>query len=94
MQARSSAGSDATRKNFLYILKAGPAGGRLRRPSSAGSTIRPTPCPADAHGMVMGSTPFGVGYGTTHCGLGTDNVGGTSTQRSRTSFLYLHCIRL
>jgi hypothetical protein len=25
-------------ETFLYILKAGPAGGRLRRPSSAGST--------------------------------------------------------
>jgi hypothetical protein len=24
------------REEFLYILKAGPAGGRLRRPSSAG----------------------------------------------------------
>ena len=24
--------------DFLYLLKAGPAGGRLRRPSSAGST--------------------------------------------------------
>jgi len=24
------------REDFLYILKAGPAGGRLRRPSSAG----------------------------------------------------------
>jgi hypothetical protein len=23
--------------DFLYILKAGPAGGRLRRPSSAGN---------------------------------------------------------
>jgi hypothetical protein len=26
------------REEFLYELKAGPAGGRLRRPSSAGST--------------------------------------------------------
>jgi hypothetical protein len=26
------------REDFLYELKAGPAGGRLRRPSSAGST--------------------------------------------------------
>jgi hypothetical protein len=25
-------------ETFLYTLKAGPAGGRLRRPSSAGST--------------------------------------------------------
>jgi UTRA domain len=42
------AGSSAThgrpidadaRKKFLYHFKAGPAGGRLRRPSSAGSTI-------------------------------------------------------
>jgi hypothetical protein len=27
-------------ETFLYTLKAGPAGGRLRRPSSAGSTPR------------------------------------------------------
>ena len=27
------------REEFLYELKAGPAGGRLRRPSSAGGTI-------------------------------------------------------
>ena len=27
------------REDFLYELKAGPAGGRLRRPSSAGSSI-------------------------------------------------------
>jgi hypothetical protein len=29
----------SARKKFLYHFKAGPAGGRLRRPSSAGSTI-------------------------------------------------------
>jgi hypothetical protein len=28
------------REEFLYILKAGPAGGRLRRPSSAGTRRR------------------------------------------------------
>jgi hypothetical protein len=28
-------------ETFLYTLKAGPAGGRLRRPSSAGSTADP-----------------------------------------------------
>jgi hypothetical protein len=27
-----------SRETFLYALKAGPAGGRLRRPSSAGNT--------------------------------------------------------
>jgi hypothetical protein len=31
------------REDFLYELKAGPAGGRLRRPSSAGSTTLATP---------------------------------------------------
>ena len=30
------------REEFLYELKAGPAGGRLRRPSSAGNTTMPT----------------------------------------------------
>jgi hypothetical protein len=28
---------EAARRKFLYHFKAGPAGGRLRRPSSAGS---------------------------------------------------------
>jgi hypothetical protein len=32
----SKAGTEC-REEFLYILKAGPAGGRLRRPSSAGN---------------------------------------------------------
>jgi hypothetical protein len=31
-------GNHCAREEFLYELKAGPAGGRLRRPSSAGST--------------------------------------------------------
>jgi hypothetical protein len=31
-------GNHCAREEFLYTLKAGPAGGRLRRPSSAGST--------------------------------------------------------
>ena len=31
------------REEFLYELKAGPAGGRLRRPSSAGRTTRREP---------------------------------------------------
>jgi hypothetical protein len=30
-------------ETFLYTLKAGPAGGRLRRPSSAGTPIQPGP---------------------------------------------------
>jgi hypothetical protein len=34
------------RENFLYTLKAGPAGGRLRRPSSAGSDTTVTEAPA------------------------------------------------
>ena len=38
------------REEFLYELKAGPAGGRLRRPSSAGSTT--TAADAPAHGIV------------------------------------------
>jgi hypothetical protein len=29
-------GNHCAREDFLYELKAGPAGGRLRRPSSAG----------------------------------------------------------
>jgi hypothetical protein len=33
-------------EKFLYILKAGPAGGRLRRPSSAGSDATATGLPA------------------------------------------------
>jgi hypothetical protein len=31
-------GNHRVGEDFLYELKAGPAGGRLRRPSSAGST--------------------------------------------------------
>jgi hypothetical protein len=34
-------GNHCVREEFLYELKAGPAGGRLRRPSSAGSTEAP-----------------------------------------------------
>jgi hypothetical protein len=30
-------GNHCVREEFLYELKAGPAGGRLRRPSSAGN---------------------------------------------------------
>jgi hypothetical protein len=33
-------GNHCAREDFLYELKAGPAGGRLRRPSSAGSIHR------------------------------------------------------
>jgi hypothetical protein len=36
--APSQQGNHRTREDFLYELKAGPAGGRLRRPSSAGTT--------------------------------------------------------
>jgi hypothetical protein len=32
-------GNHCAREKFLYELKAGPAGGRLRRPSSAGSNM-------------------------------------------------------
>ena len=37
---------DHRREDFLYTLKAGPAGGRLRRPSSAGSDTTVTGAPA------------------------------------------------
>ena len=36
----SSRATIAFGEEFLYELKAGPAGARLRRPSSAGSSIR------------------------------------------------------
>ena len=36
-------GQSAARYNFLYILKAGPAGGRLRRPSLAGTATTGRP---------------------------------------------------
>jgi hypothetical protein len=39
--------------NFPYTLKAGPAGGRLRRPSSrAGSTTTATGAPASSASMA------------------------------------------
>ncbi|MDP9145072.1 MAG: hypothetical protein M3N43_10330 [Actinomycetota bacterium] len=39
-------GNHCVREEFLYELKAGPAGGRLRRPSSAGSDTTVTVGPA------------------------------------------------
>jgi hypothetical protein len=39
-------GTDVARYQFLYELKAGPAGGRLRRPSSAGNDTTVTAEPA------------------------------------------------
>jgi hypothetical protein len=39
-------GNHCAREEFLYELKAGPAGGRLRRPSSAGSDTTVTVGPA------------------------------------------------
>ena len=40
--------SHCAREEFLYELKAGPAGGRLRRPSSAGSRHQRSDLPARA----------------------------------------------
>jgi hypothetical protein len=37
-RASTTASAGGSRENFLYEFKAGPAGGRLRRPSSADGT--------------------------------------------------------
>ena len=46
-------GNHCAREEFLYELKAGPAGGRLRRPSSAGS-VAGFPLTGATHSRTVG----------------------------------------
>jgi hypothetical protein len=50
-------GNHCAREDFLYELKAGPAGGRLRRPSSAGSDTTATGERASPSSHREGSIP-------------------------------------
>ena len=56
-------------EEFLYDLKAGPAGGRLRRPSSAGSDTRPGRWLAPRATLTAPSQFSDIGPTTPSCGL-------------------------
>ena len=68
---------DHRSEEFLYELKAGPAGGRLRRPSSAGSNTAATRAPASpsgyggrqARGASTTYSPDAHGHGLPRGGL-------------------------
>jgi hypothetical protein len=44
--------------DFLHTLKAGPAGGRLRRPSSTGKATTERPCLEVAFHQNAGNAPY------------------------------------